>query len=421
MKLLGLFILLLLGFIILATYLYIVLTGKRLAHLVHSKDRFIWNGLRNVTDKASRSKATIFLDDKNLVISSLSLPGIYAKLKQNNLDEAIIIPFTDIVAFDYDSKSLIPFLRRIINQIFKVNDYVLKISYFGDIGQIVALKFKASSMDPLDFEASFADFNGKIYGNRGLRRGESGEIVPLSQRIAMDTTAPLSPILKEESHDKTVLLREEKTASEPSVIHKDETTFMPRETLASEPSDFFQKISEEPQRVEPPLKPVVFLQPEAEMREETVILPPGTLEEEYFSLRDEDVADSLAVAPLEDNGDKTTTFSTETFSEKTPKKSFFSKKKKSSDKSQPTPSSVVEEPLGDEINRRSFLDRHSVKKEEAPKGRVTAEDKTQILELPEELKRKDTSGFSEDEIKREELERLQKLKEFFSQRNEDRE
>ncbi|HZK09490.1 MAG TPA: hypothetical protein VFD08_00340 [Clostridia bacterium] len=405
MKALGLFLLLFIGFVLLFYYIFLVITGKRLAKLVNSKDRFIWNGLRNITDKSSRGRATMFLDESQLVISSLGLTQIYSKLQQGSLDDGFSIPFTDIAVFDYSFQSKVPFLRRIINQIFKINNYTLKISYFDDLGQIVPLKFKASSLDPLDFEATFADFNNKIYGDHGLRRSTDNEIIPLSQRMGIDDTAPLSPAFNEDPGDKTVLLKEDTPFD-----REEKTTILPKESFLEEDirnNDIFE---------------------EAENKT-TILSKESFLEED---IRNNDI--------FEETENKTTILAKETFlEEETPRKSeifeeekdhdlektvflsgnFLKRKEEKDfpkeDKTVLSPPIVKEEDqVEQKIQRRSFLDRSPRKGPEEG-----LEDKTISLELPDELKKKENIGMSEEEIKQEELERLKKLKEFFSERNED--
>ncbi|NLY35891.1 MAG: hypothetical protein GX046_01510 [Tissierellia bacterium] len=453
MKLLGLFILLFSGFIILFYYLYLILIGKRLARLIKSKDRFIWNGLRNITDRASRGRATIFLDDNQIVISSLGLPNTYSKMRQGAFAEGLALDFTDIAAFDYVSRSKIPFLRRIINYIFKVNDYMLKISYFDDLGQIIPLQFKATSMDPLDFEASFADFNNKIYGNKGLRKSEGNDILPLSQRLATEDTAPLSPVYRDELREKALLLTEETPIST-----KEETTVLPKDTFVQQeashssweifttkeettvlPKDSFSKDEE---------KAASWKSFIAE--EETTILPLNSLTKDEIEASSSETLDEnemkvageknfIGEEPVEfqrDNtiegegkidGEKTTFLSGSIFKDKTEKDSFFSRIKSSAsseDKTVITGPLLSQEPeISEEINRRSFLDKPNKKRAEVPikqKG-VAPDDKTLILELPDELKKKDTTGISEEDLKLQELERLQKLREFFAERNENQE
>lgn len=446
MKLLGLFMLLFIGFIILFYYIYLVFVGKRLARLMNSKDRFIWNGLRNITDRASRGRATIFLDEKQLIISSLSLPSIYSKLKRGSLDEGLTIAFTDIAAFDYSSRSRIPFLRRIINYIFRINDYSLMISYIDDLRQITPLKFKTSSMDPLDFEATFADFNSKIYGDKGLRRRESGETPSLSQRRARDTTAPLDPAFRNDFSEGTVFIKEE-TSSD----LMEETTILPRETFAQEEIQLFSSDSIIEEEVKDNLEKTVFLSgnvfeetPEKRsffsrkdkiepFEEKIIVYPSDSYDDGVEIVHREEAAqeeniiqrDSFNEEDGQEYVERTIFVPEDINQDKTQRKSLFSRRVNDlarDDTSLSTSPFADEDTSGnEEIKRRSFLDKPSVKKEEKPleKKIIYDEDKTIALELPEELRKKDTQGVSQEEIKQQELERLQKLKEFFSERNED--
>lgn len=356
MKVYALFLLLVLGFIILAYYLYLVIIGKSLARHVGSKDRFIWNGLKNITDKASRGRVTIFLDDNHIFISTKGLASTYSSMRRGELDQGYTIPYEDIRVFDYDAKKLIPFISPLINHLFKVNDYILRISYFDQDGQVRDMKFKASSMDPIDFELSFAEFNNKIYGSGGLRRSAGNldyeDEIPQDKKANQDNS---TLILGRASSQKL-----EKRAEEPS----------------GEMTQQFGKGELEELRRDLPSSPAKDLPKKEAAPSKTDKVPP------HKNQRDEE---------------KTSFFS----------KKIFSDKKPQDNQVEP---SVKEEDYT--VTRRSFLDRDK-------KREVEKEEKTLQVELPEELKKFDTKGLSEEEISQKELERLNKLKEFFSEKIDD--
>ncbi len=361
MKVFALFLLLILGFIILAYYLYLVLIGKSLARLVGSKDRFIWNGLKNVTDRASRGRVTVFLDRTHLMVSTLGLPATYSSLREGSLDQGTAIAYEDIVHFDYDSRNVIPLISPIINYIFKVNDYILKLSYYDEDAILRKMKFRASGMDPLDFEISFAEFNNKIYGSRGLRTGNQ-DLDPSSP--AQSITSP------KDNTDKTLLIPKATKAQEnPSRTLEDKTELLDRsqfsQTNQAEESKIKNKVSEEDELT----RRIIFKEEELEGLEA-------------------DLAD-----PQEE---KTGLF----------KKSLFKDRLKTEKSSESQLAIEKDQP----INRRSFLDNN--KKTEAKEATVK-------VELPEELKKVDLTGLSPEEISAKELERLNKLKEFFSEKVDD--
>lgn len=172
-----------LGLAMFAYYIYIIITGKRLARLVGSKDRYIWNGLKNISDPAmpfAKKRNTLFLDHDNLVISNSHVVSILRELKQTDgLDQAIVIPFQRIVSFDYkrsvaDWNPVVRTILSLWNRLIKKNDYHLSVRYLDEDRSIRQFLFKANSMDVNDFEATFADFDNQIYSGKVRYEAEHG-------------------------------------------------------------------------------------------------------------------------------------------------------------------------------------------------------------------------------------------------------
>lgn len=405
MKILALYLLLLLGFLILAYYVYLIFIGKSLARLIDSKDRFIWNGLKDITDRASSGRVILFLDDKNLTLSRLSLPSTYRQVKKDQLDNALQIDFKDIVEFDY-VKGGLPLLSPIINKIFKINSFKLKLAYYDESRQLVKRLYKAPSMDPLDFEVSFADFNSKIYGQGGLRmssepRESLNPITPspslTSQNQQLNLTDQTSRPVQEE---KTTLHRAADLEEALEKVSEEKTEVMKAEDL---------------EKLLPKEKPVVEADRTSEKTElmgvEEFKASLEKVQEAQEAPGDKTEiikADDLK-AVLEDS--KTDKKDESKDQDKTSRFGFLSRKQNGKEKivEKKTTSPVFSQETGT-VTRRSFLDK-GPKKEEAKAAPKT--------KLPDELKRVDTEGLSPDEVEKLELERIEKLKEFFTEQKKD--
>ncbi|NLY73570.1 MAG: hypothetical protein GX079_07775 [Tissierellia bacterium] len=437
MKVLALYLLLFAGFIILAYYLYLIFIGKSLARLVGSKDRFIWNGLKNITDKASRGRVTLFLDDTHLIISRLSLPATYSRIKSDSLDQGVAIAFGNIVEFDYVKKGL-PIISPLINSILKINNFNLNLSYYDDNGQINKMTFKASSMDPQDFEASFADFNNKIYGSSGLRREASeAELEKPRTVISQDLTAPLA-----NRGDKTEVVTGSELNGYLEEARQNNLRNFEEKTELTDNSKFKESLDKEaPIDLEVNLdktevvkasdlkealdqvedkkitnRPTNLLSNEEQSSQNDVTLVVGKelakgLEEDIKSpkvdqgqltqiMKEEELSKEIEKFDKADSMDK----------KSRPGLGLFSKDKEV--KKAPVEKAQVKKVEDDSsIIRRSFLDRGAANKP-VKKNKVEPQ-------LPEELKKIDTTGLSQEEIEKLELERINKLKEFFTEKKND--
>lgn len=165
------------GVMILLYYIFMIVSGKRFARLVKTKDRFIWNGLRNVSDASmpyANRNNTIFLDPSNLVISPDSIVRMSTQIRNTGaLEDALVIPYEKIVSFDFDSSLkdsnlFLRFLTFLFNRLFKVNNYSLTLTFFDQQNTLKEMKFRARNMDARDFELAFADFDNRIYTGRML-------------------------------------------------------------------------------------------------------------------------------------------------------------------------------------------------------------------------------------------------------------
>ena len=188
-----------LGLAMFAYYIFIIATGKRLARLVGSKDRYIWNGLKNISDPAmpfAKKNNTLFLDHDNLVVSNSHVVSILNELRRTDgLDEAVVIPFHRIVSFDYkrsvaDWNAVIRVILGLWNRLIKKNDYHLSVRYLDADRTIRQFLFKANSMDVNDFEATFADFDNQIYSGKVRYEAEHGSLDDLVARSPQDSVPP---------------------------------------------------------------------------------------------------------------------------------------------------------------------------------------------------------------------------------------
>lgn len=430
MKSLILYVLFFIGLATLIYYIYLIVIGKRLAHLMQSKDRYIWNGLRNLKDSAFGKKSTVFLDDSRLIVAKDSLTGVYSKLRSGGLTDAIVIPFEQIVAFDYDKGNSF-FLIRLFNRIFKVNNFILKVDYLDPPQGVQRLRFRASSMDPLDFESAFADFNNKIYGDTVLLRSQDDEDLPAypttTADIDEDKTAAVPSSTFEEDLSNEPLAQEadlEQTTVLPVASFEETSPVQEIEedlekTTIISPSQFEELEEEQEKTVD--LEGTVVLPAETlreestmeEVQEATTIIPLASLEEEFKQIEEkEELPQEELVIPAKEDLEKTTQINHDEL------RARFQETKEQETK--------FSDDQGPEVKRRSFLDRKpreksevDVKKEVKPTEAKppVVEDKTIAVELPDELKRPDTSGLTDEEISAQEMERLRKLKEFFSQEN----
>lgn len=188
-----------LGLAMFAYYIFIIATGKRLARLVGSKDRYIWNGLKNISDPAmpfAKKNNTLFLDHDNLVVSNSHVVSILNELRRTDgLDQAVVIPFHRIVSFDYkrsvaDWNAVIRVILGLWNRLIKKNDYHLSVRYLDTDRTIRQFLFKANSMDVNDFEATFADFDNQIYSGKVRYEAEHGSLDDLVARTPQEVAPP---------------------------------------------------------------------------------------------------------------------------------------------------------------------------------------------------------------------------------------
>lgn len=183
------YLLFLIGLLLFIYYLYMIVSGKRVAKMIGTKDRFIWNGLKNISAKGSSfagKRNTLFLDNDNLVITDQGIHSIMRELRETQgLNRAVAIPFHRIISFDY-KRSVAEWnivFRAILslwNRLLKKNDYQIQLRYLDDNNDIQQFRFKASSMDELDFENTFADFDNQIYSGKVVFEAEhEGEELPI--------------------------------------------------------------------------------------------------------------------------------------------------------------------------------------------------------------------------------------------------
>ncbi len=188
------------GVMILLYYIFMIVSGKRFARLVKTKDRFIWNGLKNVSDASmpyANRNNTIFLDPSNLVISPDSIVRMSTQIRNTGaLEDALVIPYEKIVSFDFDSSLkdsnlFLRFLTFLFNRLFKVNNYSLTLTFFDQQNTLKEMKFRARNMDARDFELAFADFDNRIYTGRMLiaQEEKKGSFLPYTG-IEEDPTIP---------------------------------------------------------------------------------------------------------------------------------------------------------------------------------------------------------------------------------------
>lgn len=230
---LGLIIIFIVALIVLIYYVILLITGKRIASFIKSKDRFIWRGLKNISDREmpfSRKRNTIFLDRENLVITDQGIFSIYSELSRTGgLENAVAIPLHRIVNFDYkrrvaDWNIIFRFILTIWNHLLKVNDFNLYIRFVDEDQEIKEFKFKANSLDIQDFEVAFADFDNEIYSGKVKWDSEnpSDEILTHVNKNDFEED---TPVFKENKPTKKV--KKQKEPKETLMDTKDETVVIP--------------------------------------------------------------------------------------------------------------------------------------------------------------------------------------------------
>lgn len=288
----GIYLLFFLGIALFIYYIYVIIVGKSLARLVGSKDRFIWNGLLNTSAPGmpfAKKRNTLFLDHDNLVISQRNVVSILRELrKTESLEEAIVIPFQRIVAFDYkrsvaDWNVAVRVILSLMNRLFKKNDFILSVRYLDVDRSIKQFLFKANSMDVNDFEATFADFDNQIYSGKVRYEAEHGMA---EEMIAHSPHEPVSPM---EEDNPTVAIR---GGEVPEVIipARELTEELPVLVVEDEPEEIAPEIvvEEVPLEEEPELP---FVAPQEEVvtenltEEITPARPPRKWFEEDFMPR----------------------------------------------------------------------------------------------------------------------------------------
>lgn len=282
------------GLAMFAYYIYIIITGKSLARLVGSKDRYIWNGLKNISDPSmpfTRKRNTLFLDHDNLVVSNSHVTSILRELRRTDgLDEAVVIPFHRIVSFDYkrsvaDWNAVVRFVLGLWNRLIKKNDYHLSVRYLDSDRSIRQFLFKANSMDVNDFEATFADFDNQIYSGKVRYEAEHGSLDELVAR-----TPPEPSVYEDDSP--TVAISS--TELDEIIIPQKElsqTEELPVLIVDDEPGD--QPVLEV-ESDELPLDPPPITAPEQPRIEELPVL----------AVEDDDQAEMIPPPPIEDEPDE---------------------------------------------------------------------------------------------------------------------
>lgn len=225
-------ILTILAFLILIYRFYLSITGKRLARLIESKDRFIWNNLKVIDGPTNivAGKITLFLDNKHMVISEDSLPSIYRSLKsEGTLPNAIAIPFDNITQFDYSANhegNVISIFSKIKNIIFLVNSYRLNIEYIDSSNELKNLELSSKGIEEYTFEDAFSDFDHQIYKRRKHAEHEKpkkeknkNKSDKGSQTKQMNTVTEKAP-----SKDHTIKIRNEEEVPVKKVHSGDQTS-----------------------------------------------------------------------------------------------------------------------------------------------------------------------------------------------------
>lgn len=202
-----------LGLVLFVYYLYVIFSGKSLARMIGTKDRYIWNGLKNISSQDmpySGKRNTLFLDNENLVISTDSLSKIIHELrKTDSIDNAVVIPFQKIVAFDYkrsvaDWNVVIRVLLSIWNRLLKKNDFHMTVRFLDTDRTIKQFLFKASSMDANDFEATFADFDNHIYSGK-VKFEAAHDISNPEEAVRIPRSMPVTPPVAVPEKELTVM------------------------------------------------------------------------------------------------------------------------------------------------------------------------------------------------------------------------
>lgn len=276
------------GLAMFAYYIYIIITGKSLARLVGSKDRYIWNGLKNISDPSmpfARKRNTLFLDHDNLVVSNSHVVSILRELRRTDgLDEAIVIPFHRIVSFDYkrsvaDWNAVVRFILGLWNRLIKKNDYHLSVRYLDTDRSIRQFLFKANSMDVNDFEATFADFDNQIYSGKVRYEAQHGSLDELVARTPQP--APEyeedSPTVAIRSGEVPEIIIPEKELSEteelPVMVIDEEPGEEPVLEVAEEDELIDPQVSDEPEPARVEEIPVLEVDEEPSSEEQLDPLP----------------------------------------------------------------------------------------------------------------------------------------------------
>lgn len=226
-----------LGLVLFVYYLYVIFSGKSLARMIGTKDRYIWNGLKNISAQDmpySGKRNTLFLDNENLVITTDSLAKIIHELKKTeSIDNAVVIPFQKIVAFDYkrsvaDWNVIIRLLLSIWNRLLKKNDFHLTVRFLDTDRTIKQFLFKASSMDADDFEATFADFDNHIYSGK-VKFEAAHDITMPEEAVRIPRAVPVNA-------SNVIADKEVTVMSDPLVLESDDTP-MPQTPEQPDDSD----------------------------------------------------------------------------------------------------------------------------------------------------------------------------------------
>lgn len=249
-----------LGLVLFVYYIYVIFSGKSLARMIGTKDRYIWNGLKNISSQDmpySGKRNTLFLDNENLVITTDSLSKIIHELrKTDSIDNAVVIPFQKIVAFDYkrsvaDWNVVIRVLLTIWNRLLKKNDFHLTVRFLDADRTIKQFLFKANSMDANDFEATFADFDNHIYSGKVKFEAAHDITTPEEAvRPQRPVPAPAAPVIAD---------KEATVMSEPIALPEESVD----EDLPYKKPEPIEEVIEEP-------IPVAEVKPEPEVTAEPV-------------------------------------------------------------------------------------------------------------------------------------------------------
>ncbi len=152
-------------------HLYIIMSAKKLAKLVNTNGRYLWMNLKVIEAPAEfNSKVTtLIIDDSKVIFTGKNVVASQKELESSRtLESSIAFDCSRITNFDFQDKNnkVSGGFSKLMHKLFLDNGYQLIVEYLdeNDITQKFVLSSK--DMDLETFEASFADFDHKIYKNR---------------------------------------------------------------------------------------------------------------------------------------------------------------------------------------------------------------------------------------------------------------